>query len=128
MNQASTGSIMVIGNDAHFCYLMQSYIRESASQVLVTSLLDDALALASREQPTAIILEIDNPGNEGWYLLRGLKAGSLTCRIPVVLCSWLDEQKRGIEEGAATCLRRPILYKDFISALTSLGLNLGEVK
>ena len=126
MNQATPGSIMVIGNDAHFCYLIQSYIRESSCQALITSLLDDALTLACREQPAAIVMEIDHPGNLGWYLLRQLKAESLTNCIPVVLCSWLDEQKRGLEEGAAACLRMPILYKDFVSILTEIGLYPGD--
>jgi two-component system, chemotaxis family, response regulator PixH len=122
MNQATPGSIMVIGNDAHFCYLIQSYIRESSRQALISSLLDDALTLARSEQPAAIVMEIDHPGNLGWYLLRQLKAETLTNCIPVVLCSWLDEQKRGREEGAAACLRMPILYKDFVGVLTEIGL------
>jgi CheY-like chemotaxis protein len=122
MNRASPGSIMVIGNDAHFCYLMQSYIRESSRQVLVATFLDEPLALAQREQPVAIILEIDHPGNVAWFLLHELRSDTTTHRIPVVLCSWMDEQKRGLEEGATACLRMPILYKDFISALTDIGL------
>jgi len=114
---------MVIGNDAHFCYLMQSYIRESSRQALIISLMDDALTLAQREQPTAIIMEIDHLGNQGWYMLRQLKSEMTTNCIPVVLCSWQDEQKRGFEEGAAAYLRMPILYKDFISVLAGLGIN-----
>jgi len=119
---------MVIGNDAHFCYLMQSYIRENSRQALITSLMDDVLTLARREQPAAIIMEIDHSSNVGWHLLRELKSDMATSCIPVVLCSWLDEQKRGSEEGAATYLRMPILYKDFITALTDIGLNPCEQK
>ena len=122
MNQAIPGSIMVIGNDAHFCYLIQSYIRESSRLALITTLMDDALTLARREQPAAIVMEIDHPGNPGWYFLRELKSELTTQCIPVVLCSWLDEQQRGLEEGAAACLRMPILYKDFVSVLTEIGL------
>ena len=113
---------MVIGNDAHFCYLIQSYVRESSRLALITSWMDDALALVRREQPVAIVMEIDHPGNLGWYFLRELKSEITTRCIPVVLCSWLDEQKRGLEEGAAVCLRMPILYKDFINGLTEIGL------
>ena len=117
---------MVIGNDAHFCYLIQSYIRESSHLALITSWMDDALALARREQPAAIVMEIDHPGNPGWYFLRELKSELTTQCIPVVLCSWLDEHQRGLEEGAAACLRMPILYKDFVSVLTEIGLYPGE--
>ena len=123
MNLPAPDSIMVIGNDAHFCYLMQSYIRESSRQALIASLLDDAPNLARREQPVAIIMEIDHTGNQGWYILRQLKSELTTRCIPVILCSWLDEHKRGIEEGAAAYLRLPILYKDFVNVLAEIGLT-----
>ena len=123
MNRTAPGSILVTGNDAHFCYLMQSYIREYSHQVLITSLMDDVLTIARREQPAAIIMEIDHSDNVGWQLLRELKSDMTTSYIPVVLCSWLDEQKRGSEEGAAAYLRMPILYKDFTTALTDIGLS-----
>ena len=123
MNRTAPGSILVSGNDAHFCYLMQSYIREYSHQALITSLMDDVLTLARREHPVAIIMEIDHADNVGCQLLRELKSDMTTSCIPVVLCSWLDEQKRGTEEVAAAYLRMPILYKDFITALTDIGLS-----
>lgn len=119
---------MVIGNDIHFCYLIQSYIRESTRLALITSWMDDALTLARREQPAAIVMEIDRPGTLGWNFLRELKSEVSTHAIPVVLCSWLDEQQRGLKEGAAACLRMPILYKDFISVLSEIGLYPCEQK
>jgi CheY-like chemotaxis protein len=113
---------MVIGNDSHFCYLMHSYVRKSANQIMFAYPGEDVLALARCERPAAIILALETTGTMGWNVLRALKTDQETGNIPVVVCSWLDEEKRSLEEGADIYLRLPILYEDFSSALSALGI------
>ncbi|MBN1873115.1 MAG: response regulator [Anaerolineae bacterium] len=121
MKQSPTTTIMVVGEDASFCYLIQRYIKESAYRVLSTCLNESALALAQQEQPIAIILEVGRPDTSGWELLRMFKMHPATCDIPIVLCSWMDEAERGINEGAAVYLRKPVLFDDFQAALIDVG-------
>lgn len=117
MGQTDDSCIMVIGNNAHFCYLMRRYIRKSKFQILFSTLGDEALILAQREKPDAIVLEAIGSESLSWQLLRALKRHPETQTIPVVLCSWHDETKHGNQEGASVCLRMPILYADFEAAL-----------
>ena len=122
MGQTHDSSIMVIGNNAHFCYLMRRYIRKSKYQILFSTLGDDALTLARREKPDAIILEAIGSAALSWQMLRALKGYPETQSIPVVLCSWHDETMHGMQEGANACLRMPILFDDFLGALTHIGV------
>jgi CheY-like chemotaxis protein len=122
MDQAIQASIMVIGDDSHFCYLMRRYVRESAHQVVFANLDNDAQELARHSKPVAIILQVDLPGTRGWQVLRAIKADQTTSNIPIVLCSWLDEAQRGLDEGGAIYLRMPILYQDFEAALANLNI------
>jgi CheY-like chemotaxis protein len=48
-----------------------------------------------------------------------LKADPEVGKIPVIVCSWLDEEARGLTEGADIYLRMPILYADFEAALAA---------
>jgi CheY-like chemotaxis protein len=123
MDQKADASIMVIGADSHFCYLMRRYVLESSHNIVFAYLGDDALALAQKEIPAAIILEVDQPDTRGWELLKLLKNDQTTQNIPVVLCSWLDEDQRVIEEGADAYLRKPILFSDFKTVLSLLGIE-----
>jgi two-component system, chemotaxis family, response regulator PixH len=123
MEQAKKASIMVIGADSHFCYLMRRYVKKSANEIIFAYLGDDALALAVREMPAAIVLEIDQPNNNGWTLLHALKNNTITQKIPIVLCSWLDDASFCLEEGADAYLRKPFLYEDFLGALNNLGVG-----
>ena len=51
MGQAEISTILVIGNNAHFCYLMRRYIRKSMFQPLFSTVGEEALALAQRKSP-----------------------------------------------------------------------------
>ena len=119
MNQPTNNRVMIVVGNAHFSYLMQRYVRTSEHQVISANLGEDVLALARSEKPAAIVLEVDRPETIGWHTLRALKADPEIGRIPVILCSWLDEEARGRAEGAELFLRMPILYADFGAALAA---------
>jgi CheY-like chemotaxis protein len=123
MDQATGATIMVVGNDSSFCYLMRRYAKKSMHRAVFAYLGEEALALARREKPAVVVLEVGRPGTMGWSVLRELRADQVTRDIPVVLCSWGDEGEQGLEEGADVCLRKPILYEDFLTALTDIGIQ-----
>ena len=120
MGQAEISSILVIGNNAHFCYLMRRYIRKSMFRPLFSNLGEEALVLAQREKPSAIVLEVDHRGISSRNILRLIKASPDTRDIPVVLCSWQEDTQYALKEGTNACLRMPILYEDFKAALAKL--------
>ena len=121
MDDVIAPAIMVIGNDSDFSYLMQRYARQSGHQIVIARPGEEALTLARRERPMVIVLETDVPERAGWDTLRALKADQATRDIPVVICSWLDKEARSLAEGAAGYLRKPVLYRDFLTALACAG-------
>lgn len=120
MNQNSSERIMIVGRDLHSSYLLQRFVRRSARKVITAIHSDDVLSLACGEKPVAIVLEVDTSENVGWHMLRTLKSNPETKRIPVMVCSWLDDSARGLAEGADVYLRMPFLYEEFGTALAAL--------
>jgi DNA-binding response OmpR family regulator len=120
MDLTSNNRIMIVGGDSHFSYLMQRYVRRCAHKIIPANLGEDLLALARSKKPVAIVLEVDLPETIGWHTLRTLKADPEVGRIPVIVCSWLNEEVRGLAEGADLYLRMPILYADFRAALAAI--------
>lgn len=113
---------MVIGTDLHFCYLMRRYIRESDHPLLFSNPDEKAIEIAQREKPALIVLESGLPNTIGRQVLKTLKTHQDTCDIPVVLCSWHEDETHSCEEGADIYLRMPILYGDFLKILANLGV------
>ena len=116
-------SILVVGHDANFQYLMRRYASQSAHRVLFAGVGEDVLQLVHVHRPAVIILALDLSGPSPWDLLHDLKADHGTCSIPVVLCTWLDEDERALAEGASICLHMPAMLYDFQMALAQVGLN-----
>jgi CheY-like chemotaxis protein len=117
MDRATAPTVMIVGDDSDFSYLMQRYVRQSGYQMTIAHPGEKALKLAKQKRPAVIVLEIDPPETVGWDMLQALKADPDTHNIPVVICSWADERTRGLAEGAAGYLRKPVLYGDFLRAL-----------
>ena len=120
MNQITNNRIMIVGGDSHFTYLMQQFVRTSAHLIVMANLGDDVLAMAKDNKPVAIVLEVDPSEAVGWRTLQALKADSQAAKIPIIACSWLDEEARSHAEGADIYLRMPILYTDFSAALGNI--------
>ncbi|HEY9075278.1 MAG TPA: response regulator [Anaerolineaceae bacterium] len=125
MGQDIPKSIMVIGNDSHFSYLMRRYVKESAHPLVFSSLDENVLATILKENPLLIVLEIGLPETMGWHVLQKIKSHPAVCHTPVILCSWQDDRERGYKEGAEVYLQMPILYGDFLAALAAVGVKNG---
>lgn len=120
MDQTSNHRIIVAGGDSNFSYLMQRYARKCAHKIIYANLDEDLKSLAKSQKPVAIILEVDRPKTIGWQLLQDLKVDHETGAIPVIVCSWLEEETLALDQGANAYLRLPILYSDFEAALESI--------
>jgi CheY-like chemotaxis protein len=123
MSQPVMGKIMTIGFDAHFLYLLRRYIVMSSYQHIFARNDEDVLTIAKCDKPVLILIEIGPPNSPTWNIVHRLKSDQHIDRIPVVVCSWQDEEQRSIQEGADGYLHMPILYDNFTSTLAKVGLN-----
>lgn len=101
-------SVLIIDNDLP---TLELYRRELSRNYKVLACLneDDALQLARSSDICAVVLEPAISGGNGWGLLPALLKTFGSRRIPIILCSTQDEQRRGIQEGAAAFLVKPVL-------------------
>jgi len=67
--------------------------------------------------PFALLLDVMLPDVDGWAVLEKLKSSRETAHVPVIVCSILDEEARGLSLGAAAYLTKPVLEGDLLQAL-----------
>jgi CheY-like chemotaxis protein len=79
-----------------------------------------ALQFARHEQPTAITLDVMMPSQDGWELLQALKDDPVTRRIPVIICSVLENPELARSLGAVAYLRKPVAQAHLLSTLDDL--------
>lgn len=114
--------VLIVEDDTQSMYLMERYTRTCGCRALGTTSGENALALARQEKPAVIFLDLMLPGISGWDVLQALKADPITNRIPVIICTALEESDRAFEMGAGY-LHKPVYYQDFLNALAEAGIE-----
>ena len=123
MNQTAPTNIMIIGVDAHFCYLIKRYLKRGSHHSSLANIGENILEKVKHNRPAAIILEIGKPGTAGWQVLGKLKTYDDTRHIPILVFTWQEDHNELRQAGADLALRMPILYEDFENALRNVGIQ-----
>ena len=102
----------------------------------VTTAMDGptALAMAAKDLPDIILLDVMMPGMDGFTVCRKLKEDPATRHIPVVLITALDgraDRIQGLESGASDFLTKPIddvMLFARVRSLTRFKLVIDELR
>ena len=76
-----------------------------------------AVDAAVKEGVAAVLLDIMMPQTDGWTVLQALKMDPRTRKVPVVICSVVDDRELGYSLGAADYLTKPISRSDLVDSL-----------
>ena len=101
-------AILIIDSSAP---TLELYGRELSYDYQIFTCDDDqqVMALLKAHNVSAVVLEPSMSDEQGWSLLSAIKNSPDLSYLPVVLCSTLDERRRGMEMGAAAYLVKPVL-------------------
>jgi DNA-binding response OmpR family regulator len=116
---------LIADDDRVFVELCATRLRTKGHKVLAAVDAMQAFMFAMREQPDAIVLDINMPAGGGMETLRKLKTSAKTEAIPVIIVSGLSDPKLPDtvkQMGAAEFLAKPASF-DQINA--TLGRLLG---
>ncbi len=121
---ARNRTCICVAFDPDFYYLIQSYAERSGMKAILVSHTSDLLVRLKLDPPAVICLEPEQLLDEtAWELLAKIKADHEVAGIPVILFSWLDEADRAVEAGADVYVKKPVMYIDFIDALSVAGIH-----
>ena len=77
----------------------------------------EALQLLRTVDIRAVVLEPAMSDGAGWHLLESIHAMQLRSPLRIILCSVLDDRRRGMNLGAAAYLVKPVLPKTLLDTL-----------
>jgi signal transduction histidine kinase len=113
--------VLLVDDDRASLDLNSAYLDGFPTRVLRAMDGIEALEMARKELPTAVVLEIGLPRLDGWQVVTELKADPATAAIPVVIATDVDDRSRGLAIGADAYLRKPIRREELIDALKQVG-------
>ena len=113
--------VLAVDDDPEARLLYDKHLRDTRFQPLQARTLREAREIMRRTRPQAILLDIMLRGEDSWRWLSELKSTPATAKIPVIVITSIDDERKGLALGAdAYCLkpleRAPLLEK--LDALT----------
>ena len=78
------------------------------------------IAVASKEKPDLIILDLGLPEGDGFLAIEGVKSHPTSSTIPIVVVSARDaraNQERAITAGATAYLQKPVDNAEFLAVI-----------
>ena len=110
--------VLVVDDDKHYRELAASVMREAGFDVLTACNGFEALSMALKHQPSAIVTDVTMPDMDGWQLLRMVRARPTLRRTPVVFLTELNsesERLRGYQLGVDDYLGKPFSNIELIA-------------
>ncbi len=115
--------ILVAEDERDIRELIGFTLRHSGHEVLTASNGEDALAIALRELPDLILLDIRMPRLTGYDVCRSLRAVPTTQHIPVAFLSAKgqdSEVQAGMEAGATDYILKPFAPDQLVNRVALL--------
>ncbi|MHB8510703.1 MAG: response regulator [Actinomycetota bacterium] len=108
-------TILVIEDEADLLMMIKLTLELAGYRVLGASSAEDGLTLLEQELPSAIILDLNLPGMNGWEFLARLREEGLVPNLPVILATAHASQANrstAIEAGCREYIEKPFRLEE----------------
>ncbi len=113
-------TVLVVDDELKITRLLRDYLQQAGFSVLTAADGPAALAVARRERPDMIVLDLGLPGLDGLDVTRALRTSS---DVPIImLTARADESDRivGLELGADDYLVKPFSPKELVARVRAV--------
>jgi len=118
-----TPTILLVEDNAQNRYLAAFLLEKHGYQVVSAVDGNGALRLAATLMPTAILLDIQLPGMDGYAVARALRDQPRLNQVPIIAVTsyaMLGDRERALEAGCNGYIEKPIDPESFVAQIESL--------
>ncbi len=101
----------MVEDNAQSCYLTTFLLERNGYQVACLSDGSNAVAIALRLRPRGILIDIRLPGEDGYAVVRSLRAEPRLSRVPIIAvtaCAMAGDREEALAAGCNAYLAKPI--------------------
>jgi signal transduction histidine kinase/CheY-like chemotaxis protein/CHASE3 domain sensor protein len=118
--------LLVVEDDDTFAEILRDLAREMDFRALVAGTAQEALELAQKFMPSAIVLDVGLPDQSGLSVLDRLKRDVRTRHIPIHIVSADDYAETALSLGAVGYMLKPVQREQLIEVLQKLEAKLSQ--
>jgi DNA-binding response OmpR family regulator len=119
-DQKTEKKILIIDDDQHLLLGLTARLKANGYAVMWASDAVAAIAVARREAPDLVILDLGLPAGDGFLVLDRMRTLSDLVTIPVIVLSArdpADNKKRALDAGVAAYFQKPPDNHEFLMAI-----------
>ena len=111
------GIVLIIDDDATMRESLKKDLSTIGYAVAVATNRNEAIKLAYKLRPDAILLNVQMSNQEGWLVLSDIKNDSLLAHIPVIMISMEEDKQKGYVMGATDCIDKSMVMRQLSTLL-----------
>jgi len=119
-------TVAIVEDNQDVVALFTRYLAGQGYRLVPVPESSTALARLCELKPDVVILDVMMRNVDGWEILQRLKADPGLRRIPVVVCSVLDEPELAYAIGADAYLRKPVRPAQLLQCLGAVSRHRGS--
>jgi PleD family two-component response regulator len=103
--------VLIVDDDRRNRELLEVMLAPEGFRFLMAASGEEALEIVLAESPDLILLDVMMPGMTGYQLASAIKANPVTCSIPVIMITALNDRNSmmfGLNVGAEDFLTKPV--------------------
>jgi signal transduction histidine kinase/DNA-binding response OmpR family regulator len=100
--------VLVIEDSPEEMLVYEKYLKASGFQIVPAATIRQARHALANVTPVAIVLDILLRGEDAWKLLAELKTSAATRRIPILVVTSVDDERKALSLGADAYARKPL--------------------
>ncbi|MCS7180863.1 MAG: response regulator [bacterium] len=115
--------ILIIEDDAEERLILGRELRRQGYIVYEAPTGEEGLKIFKEDRPDLVILDVMLPGIDGWEVLKRIKKGPLSRKVPVMMLTGKAEDKdkiKGYEIGADYYVTKPYNVNKLLPVIESL--------
>ncbi|ACE84490.1 twitching motility response regulator PilH [Cellvibrio japonicus] len=115
--------VLIIDDSPTETYKLTSMLEKNGHVVLTADNGEAGIALAQKELPDVVLMDVVMPGLNGFQATRQLSKMPETAHIPVIIVTTKDQQTDrvwGMRQGAKAYLAKPITQEVLMSAMAEV--------
>ena len=127
MDKTGKKTILIVDDNADTRLVLSARLKAHQYHTVFAADALQAMSVALRERPDAILLDLGLPGGNGLMVLERFKANIALGDIPVIIVTAddpLTAEARAIEAGALAFLQKPVEHDKLIATVQqALGIT-----
>ncbi len=123
MKEKVAPRILIVDDEIHILELVEFNLEKQGFKTLTAQSGEEALKIARKEKPDAVVLDLMLPGIDGLEVCRILKSDQESSDMPIILLTAKGEEEdvvRGLETGADDYITKPFSPRVLVARVKSV--------